>query len=74
MLNVVVRRRPNAVCEVLGILTGHGAQIRVLGMEEASDSDSQTLRVRLRVGRDFNDADLAAELGASEVVISYGWE
>jgi len=73
-LNVVVRRRPNAVCEVLGILTGHGAQIRVLGMEEAADSNSQVLRVRLRVSRDFKDTDVAAELGASEVVISYGWE
>ena len=74
MLNVVLRRRPNAVCEVLGVLTRHGAQIRVLGMEEVADSDAQTLRVRLRVGDNFDDADVAVELGASEAVMSFGWE
>ena len=74
LLSVAVHKRPNAVCEVLAILTAHGAQIRAIGMPEAADPDSQTLRVRLRVDRDFNDADLAAELGASDVVISYGWE
>lgn len=73
-LNVVMRKQPDAACEVLGILARHGAQTRVLAMEEAANPEQQILRVRLRVRADFDESGLAADLAASDVVISYGWE
>ena len=60
--------------EVLGMLTKHGAQIRVVASEEAGDGTSQIIRVRLRAGRGYDEAALGGDLAASENVISYTWE
>ena len=60
--------------EVLAMLTKHGARVRVVASEDAGDGTSQVIRVRMRPGRDFDEAALGSELAANENVISYTCE
>lgn len=63
-----------AISHVLSILAKHGLHVRVLSSEETTDGRTQILKVRVRIGPDFNENELAAEFAASRNVISYNWE
>lgn len=72
-LTVNVQGGSERIGRVLAMLVEHRAQVYVLS-SEAGPEDLRSLKLRLRVGRDFDQNALAADLAASEDVISYRWE
>jgi putative Mg2+ transporter-C (MgtC) family protein len=74
IIAIITRREPDVVCAVLGVLTRHGARIRVLGSEDGPETGTQILRLRVRGSRELDETALAADISAVENVISYSWE
>jgi len=73
-LSVTTGRDPQRLCEMLQILSRHNAKARSIDCREMDEEDTQVLRLRLRVGRDFDEVALGSELAANRYVISYSWE
>ncbi len=74
IMTVVSPRETEVVHTVLGVLTKHGARIRVLGTEDGPEAGTQLLRVRVHAGREFDETQLASDMAAVQDVISYSWE
>lgn len=62
------------LCEILKIVAQRNAKLRSIDTRESDEGDNQVVRVRLRVGRDFDEVALASDLASSQHVISYSWE
>lgn len=74
LLTVVVSAEGEPVLDVLHILAKYGARLRLLGSEENVEEQTRLLRARIRVGADFDESALGADLVANPSVISYSWE
>jgi putative Mg2+ transporter-C (MgtC) family protein len=74
LLTVVVKAEGEPALDVLHLLTKHGVQLRLLGSEESVEEQTRVLRARIRLGADFDESALGADLVANPSVISYSWE
>jgi putative Mg2+ transporter-C (MgtC) family protein len=74
VISIIMRRKADVVCAVLGLATKHGGRIRVLGSEEGPEANTQNLRLRIRGAREIDESQFAADMAGIEDVISYSWE
>ncbi len=74
LLSIVIRKQGETVPNVLRIIERHDAQLRSLDCREGSERNTHLLRIRLRIGPNFDASAVAADLVADENVISYSWE
>lgn len=74
MLSITTGRDPERLCEIMRILANHGTRLRSLDTRDVDDPDTQIVRLRLRVGRDFDEFALGSQLAGNQYVISYTWE
>lgn len=74
LLTITTGKQADRLCEILQMLPKHSAKARSIDSYESDDDNMQVLRLRLRVGRDFDEAALGSELTANEYVISCSWE
>lgn len=65
---------PDRLCAILQMLPKHDARARSIESLESDEQGVQVLRLRLRVGREFDEVALGSELAADKYVISYTWE
>jgi putative Mg2+ transporter-C (MgtC) family protein len=73
-LSITTGRDSERLCEILQLLPRHHARLRSIDCMESDAEGMQILRLRLRVGRDFDEVDLGSALAADRYVISYSWE
>lgn len=73
-LTITTGRDADRLCEVLHMLPKHDAKARSIESHESDEENTQILRLRLRVGRDFDEVAIGSELAANKYVISYTWE
>lgn len=73
-ITITTDRNPDRVCEILRIITQGSAKLRSIDTRESDEGDAQVIRVRIRVGRDFDEVALASVLASNQYVISYSWE
>ena len=73
-ITITTGRESERLCEILRIIAKHNAKIRTIDSREGDEGSTQVLRLRLRVGRDFDEVSLASDIASSQYVISYSWE
>ena len=73
-ITITAGRDAEHLCEILHIIAKHNAKVRAIDSHESDDGNTQELRLRLRVGRDFDEVSLASDIASSQYVISYSWE
>lgn len=73
-ITITTGREPERLCEILRIIAKHNAKVRAIDSHESDEGSTQVLRLRLRVGRDFDETSLASDIASSQYVISYSWE
>jgi len=73
-ITITTGRNTDRICEILQMLPEHDARPRSIESLESDEGDMQILKLRLRVGRDFDEVALGSELAANKYVISYTWE
>lgn len=74
LLSVTTGREPERLYEVLRIVEKHNAKLRSVDTHENNESGNVVLRLRMRVGRDFDEFSLGSDLAGNQYVISYSWE
>ncbi len=74
ILNVILSPGVETTCHALGVLTNHGARIRVLGIEESPDATRRVLRVRVRLPDSFDEAAFDSDIRSRDGVYGYSWE
>ena len=73
-ITITTGRESERLCEILHIIAKHNAKIRAIDSRESDEGNTQVLRLRLRVGRDFDEVSLASDITSNQYVISYSWE
>lgn len=73
-ISITTSRDPEHVCDMLRIMANHDAKLRSVDTREGDDGETQVLRLRIIVGRDFDETALASDLASSRYVLSYSWE
>lgn len=73
-ITITTGRESERLCEILRIIAKHNAKIRAIDSRESDEGNTQVMRLRLRVGRDFDEVSLASDIASSQYVISYSWE
>lgn len=74
LLTIATYNDQESISRVLSLLSHHGAFVRVIGSEESDDHLARILRVRVHVGRDFDESPLSNSLAANKDVINYSWD
>ncbi len=73
-LTITTGRDADRLCEILQTLPKYDATARSIDSQEGDQTDQQILKLRLHVGRDFDEAALDSALAANRYVINYTWE
>lgn len=74
LLSITTGREPERLCEILRLVAEHNARLRSVDTHDSNDSGNATLRLRIRVGRDFDEFALGSDLASNKYVISYSWD
>ncbi len=73
-LTISTGRDAEHLCEILQMLPKYDSRARSIDTLDSDEEGMQILRLRLRVGRDFDEVALGSDLAANKYVISYTWE
>ena len=73
---IVATLAPNSetVTELLTILSHHGTEIRLIESREAQERTYRTVKIRMVVGRDFDENAIGTEIINSGCITRYYWE